>query len=127
MSDGLLRELLDVPNAGLGVGESDRQGGALQLGFVVGPSLGGIMTDSLGWRSVFYVNLPVGILAIVVLIFTLPANLSPRVQNARIDWAGAATITLAISALLLAVEWGGSEFAWASPTIIGLLGFSLRC
>jgi EmrB/QacA subfamily drug resistance transporter len=95
------------------------------LASVVGPSLGGIMTDTLGWRSVFYVNLPIGILAIVVLIFTLPANISPRVKNARIDWAGAATITLAISALLLAVEWGGSEFAWISPTILGLLGFSL--
>jgi MFS family permease len=48
------------------------------LASVVGPSLGGLMTDSLGWRSVFYVNLPIGILAIVVLIFTLPAKLSPR-------------------------------------------------
>jgi EmrB/QacA subfamily drug resistance transporter len=95
------------------------------LASVIGPSLGGIMTDTLGWRSVFYVNLPIGLLAIVVLIFTLPASLSPRVPNARIDWAGAATITLGISALLLAVEWGGSEFAWTSPTILGLLGLSL--
>jgi EmrB/QacA subfamily drug resistance transporter len=95
------------------------------LASVVGPSLGGIMTDSLGWRSVFYVNVPIGILAIAVLIFTLPAALSPRVPRARIDWAGAATITLGISALLLAVEWGGREISWTSPTIIGLLLFSL--
>lgn len=94
------------------------------LASVVGPSLGGIMTDTLGWRSVFYVNLPIGILAIVVLIFTLPANLSPRASHARIDWAGAATVTLAISSLLLAVEWGGGEFAWGSPIIVGLLSFS---
>jgi EmrB/QacA subfamily drug resistance transporter len=95
------------------------------LASVVGPSLGGIMTDTLGWRSVFYVNLPVGILAIAVLIFTLPASLSPRAPNARIDWAGAATITLGISALLLAVEWGGSTMPWTSPAILGLLLFSL--
>jgi EmrB/QacA subfamily drug resistance transporter len=95
------------------------------LASVVGPSLGGIMTDTLGWRSVFYVNLPIGILAIVVLIFTLPAALTPRVPNARVDWAGAATITLGISALLLAVEWGGQDLSWASPAIVGLLLFSL--
>jgi EmrB/QacA subfamily drug resistance transporter len=94
------------------------------LASVVGPSLGGIMTDSLGWRSVFYVNLPIGILAIVVLIFTLPARLSPRALHARIDWAGAAMITLGISALLLAVEWGGDAMPWTSPTILGLLLFS---
>jgi EmrB/QacA subfamily drug resistance transporter len=91
------------------------------LASVVGPSLGGIMTDTLGWRSVFYVNLPVGILAIVVLIFTLPSNLSPRTPNARVDWAGAALITVAVSAFLLAVEWGGTELPWGSPAIIGLL------
>jgi EmrB/QacA subfamily drug resistance transporter len=94
------------------------------LASVVGPSLGGFMTDSLGWRSVFYVNLPIGILAIAVLLFTLPANLSPRASQVRIDWAGAATITLGISALLLAVEWGGDAMPWTSPTILGLLIFS---
>jgi EmrB/QacA subfamily drug resistance transporter len=94
------------------------------LASVVGPSLGGVMTDSLGWRSVFYVNLPIGILAIVVLMLTLPSKLSPRAPQARIDWAGAATITLGISALLLAVEWGGDSMPWTSPTILGLLAFS---
>jgi EmrB/QacA subfamily drug resistance transporter len=88
---------------------------------VVGPSLGGIMTDTLGWRSVFYVNLPIGILAIALIWFTLPANLSPRQPRARIDWAGTATITLSISAFLLAVEWGGEVMPWLSPAIIGLL------
>lgn len=94
------------------------------LASVVGPSLGGIMTDTLGWRSVFYVNLPVGILAIAVLTLTLPGNLSPRTPNARIDWAGAALITAAVSAFLLAVEWGGGQMPWGSPTIVGLLAGS---
>ncbi|GAB4208470.1 MAG: MDR family MFS transporter [Roseiflexaceae bacterium] len=95
--------------------------GTFGLASVVGPSLGGIMTDTLGWRSVFYVNLPIGILAVLMIWQTLPANLAPRVPNARIDWAGAATITLSISALLLAVEWGGGEYAWGSPQILSLL------
>lgn len=99
--------------------------GTFGLASVVGPSLGGIMTDSLGWRSVFYVNLPIGILAILMIWQTLPANLSPRAANARIDWAGAATITLGISSLLLAVEWGGGQYAWGSPQILGLLAVGL--
>lgn len=92
---------------------------------VVGPSLGGIMTDTLGWRSVFYINLPIGALAFALIWSTLPANLSPRSPNARIDWAGAALITITISSLLLAVEWGGQTLPWASPQIIGLLLTSL--
>jgi EmrB/QacA subfamily drug resistance transporter len=87
----------------------------------VGPVMGGILTESWGWRSVFYINLPVGIVALALIQLTLPANLSPRAQNARIDWAGAATITVAISALLLVVEWGGNTMPWNSPTIIGLI------
>lgn len=92
---------------------------------VVGPSLGGFMTDTLGWRSVFYVNLPIGALAFTLIWLTLPADLSPRTPHARIDWAGAALITAAISALLLAVEWGGGTYAWSSPPIIGLLAIAL--
>lgn len=98
---------------------------AFGLASVVGPALGGIMTEALGWRSVFYVNLPIGLLAIVVLWYTLPAHLSPRAPHARIDWAGAVTIMLGVSALLLAVEWSSSGAAWLSPRMLGLLGFSL--
>lgn len=87
---------------------------------VAGPVLGGIMTEALGWRSVFYVNLPVGIVAFIMIQTTLPADLSPRAEKARIDWAGAATITAAISSLLLLVEWGGNTMPWSSPTIISL-------
>ena len=87
---------------------------------VVGPVLGGVMTENLGWRSVFYINLPIGLLALSLIHFTLPADLSPRTPHARIDWAGVATITAAISALLLAVEWGGNTYAWRSPVILSL-------
>lgn len=101
---------------------------AFGLASVVGPLLGGIMTDTLGWRSVFFVNLPLGALAIGVLWQTLPAQLSPRTAQAhhtRIDWAGALTVTLGVSALLLAIEWSGSGMGWLSPVMLGLLGFSM--
>jgi EmrB/QacA subfamily drug resistance transporter len=87
---------------------------------VVGPVLGGVMTESLGWRSVFYINLPVGILALMLVQIYLPADLSPRAARRSIDWAGAATITVSVSALLLFVEWGGNSMPWSSPTIIAL-------
>jgi EmrB/QacA subfamily drug resistance transporter len=88
---------------------------------VVGPVMGGVLTEAWGWRSVFYINLPVGIVALVLLQTMLPGNLSVRSPKARIDWAGAATITVSITALLLAVEWGGIELSWSSPTILSLL------
>jgi hypothetical protein len=55
----------------------------------------------------------------------LPADLSPRAQNARIDWAGAAWISAAISALLLIVEWGGDTYAWTSSIILGLIALCI--
>lgn len=99
--------------------------GTFAFASVVGPTAGGFMTDAFGWRSVFYVNLPVGLLAMAVLWLTLPADLSPRRPDARIDWAGAATISLGIVALLLSVEWGGSALPWTSPQIVGLVGSGL--
>ncbi len=92
---------------------------------MIGPSLGGIMTDTLGWRSIFYVNLPIGILAMLVIWRKLPADLSPRKHGAKIDWWGAVAIMVCISALLLAVEWGGTTFAWTSPPMLTLVGLSL--
>jgi MFS family permease len=72
------------------------------LSSVIGPILGGWITDSLGWRWVFYVNLPLGLLTLVILPRVLPQ--SARQGNARIDYLGALTITIAIIALLLALE-----------------------
>lgn len=92
---------------------------------VVGPVLGGVMTEALGWRSVFYVNLPVGIIAYIMIQLHLPADLSPRAPIARIDWAGVAWISAGISALLLIVEWGGGTYAWTSPIILGMIVFCL--
>jgi EmrB/QacA subfamily drug resistance transporter len=94
-------------------------GSVFGLASVVGPALGGWLTDGPGWRWVFYVNLPVGILAVIVVMLGLPA-IRPR-ERRPIDWWGAATIVAATVPLLLAFSWAGTEYAWTSPQILGML------
>ncbi len=98
-------------------------GSVFGVASVVGPALGGWLTDGPGWRWVFYVNLPVGLLAVAVLLVGLPA-IRPH-EPGPIDWLGAFTIIGATVSLLLAFSWGGTEYPWSSPQIIGLLGLSL--
>jgi EmrB/QacA subfamily drug resistance transporter len=90
----------------------------MSLAMIAGPLAGGFITDHLSWRWAFYVNLPLGGLALVVLIATL--HLPRRRSEHRIDWVGAALLTVAITALVLITTWGGSEYPWGSAQIIGL-------
>jgi EmrB/QacA subfamily drug resistance transporter len=90
----------------------------MSLAMVGGPLVGGFITDHLSWRWAFYVNLPLGGIALVVLMATL--HLPRRRSEHRIDWLGAGVLTVAITALVLITTWGGSQYAWASPQIIGL-------
>jgi EmrB/QacA subfamily drug resistance transporter len=93
------------------------------LASIVGPLLGGYLTDNLSWRWVFYVNLPIGILALIVLWFSFP-NVRPAGGRRKIDYLGAATLLLSVVPLLLALSWGGIDYPWTSPTIIGLIAFA---
>lgn len=90
------------------------------LASVVGPSLGGFLTDSINWRWVFYVNLPVGIIALAVIVALYPKE-TPHPHNKIIDWLGAGLLVVAITPLLLALSLGGSpDWAWNSAPIISM-------
>jgi EmrB/QacA subfamily drug resistance transporter len=85
---------------------------------VAGPLLGGFLTDHLSWRWVFYVNLPLGILALFVTSAVLPA--AGQRRRVRIDWLGTVLLSTAIVCLVLLTTWGGTDYEWGSPVIVGL-------
>jgi EmrB/QacA subfamily drug resistance transporter len=90
----------------------------MSLAMIAGPLVGGFITDNLSWRWAFYVNLPLGGIALIVLIATL--HLPPRRSEHRIDWLGAGLLTAAITSLVLITTWGGTEYGWGSAQILGL-------
>lgn len=95
-------------------------GAVFGVSSVAGPLLGGFLTDHLSWRWVFYVNVPLGILALFVTSAVLPAAVQRQRGKVRIDWAGTTLLSGAIVSLVLLTTWGGSEYAWGSPVIVGL-------
>jgi len=90
---------------------------------LVGPSLGGWITDSFGWPWIFYVNLPVGAVAFATLWFGFPAKQRTD-QRAQIDWLGVTTIVAAVTPLLVGLTWAGTSYPWVSPQVLGALGLS---
>ena len=86
---------------------------------VAGPLLGGVITDSLSWRWIFYVNLPVGAAALALIAIGLKHPNKPAVH--RIDYTGAFLLSAATVCLLLWLSWGGTAYPWSSPVILGLI------
>jgi EmrB/QacA subfamily drug resistance transporter len=99
-------------------------GGVFALASIGGPLAGGFLTDHLTWRWIFYLNLPVGILALVITSAVLRLPLPPR-RVESIDYTGAGLMVAAVTPLILVTVWGGRTYAWASPVIIGLVALSL--
>ncbi|WFE62146.1 MDR family MFS transporter [Micromonospora sp. WMMD714] len=92
--------------------------GIMAVAMVAGPLVGGFITDNLSWRWAFYVNLPLGGLALLILATTM--HLPKYRTEHKIDWLGAALLSVGITAIVLVTTWGGNEYDWTSPQILGL-------
>ncbi len=97
--------------------------GMFSLASILGPTFGGFLTDNLSWRWVFYVNIPVSLIAMPAIYFNLPAKV--RSANPRLDFVGAALLSASSVMALLALVWAGDKYAWGSTEIIGLLSGSV--
>ena len=86
---------------------------------IIGPLVGGFIVDNMSWRWIFYVNLPVGGLALAVILVTMPRP--PARREHLIDWLGAGVLAAGTTALLLGLIWGGNQYAWASPEVAAAL------
>src|SRR6516162_3164618 len=96
--------------------------GAWGMASVFGPTLGGWLTDQISWRATFYVNLPVGIIAVIALYLYFPFW-RPKDVKRHIDWIGVATLILCVVPLLLALTWV-TDYGWLSPRVDMLLAIS---
>ena len=94
-------------------------GGVFGVSSVLGPVLGGWFTDGPGWRWGLWINIPLGLLAIIVCVFVLKLRVGEQGFKG-FDWMGFAAIAITTSTLILLTTWGGSEYEWTSPTILSM-------
>ncbi len=100
-------------------------GAVFGISSVLGPTAGGWITDNSTWRWVFYVNVPIGIIALLVLIFLMPTLRSKNAGKASVDYLGATFLILGTVPLLIGFTWAGSQYAWVSWQIFSLFGVAI--
>lgn len=96
-------------------------GGVFAVSSVVGPLLGGWLTEGPGWRWAFWINIPLGILAVLATVFLMRLPKVHHTVRPKIDYLGMALVAGATTAIVLICTWGGSMYAWVSPEMIGLM------
>jgi EmrB/QacA subfamily drug resistance transporter len=89
---------------------------------IIGPALGGWITDQWNWRWIFYINLPVAAIALIGIVMTLPTVRTEK--QPKVDWLGSLLLIFGLMPMLLAFTWAGSSYPWGSPVIIGLFAVS---
>lgn len=97
--------------------------GIAALGLAIGPFVGGLLTDTLGWRWVFFFNVPVAMIALTLALLVMTDTRDESVPR-KIDWPGLFTVTVGVVALALVIDYG-RDWGWASPTTFGALGLSI--
>jgi EmrB/QacA subfamily drug resistance transporter len=95
----------------------------MMVAMIGGPLVGGYITDSLSWRWIFYINMPVGgaALAYIIAVLHLPRH---KVAH-RIDYLGAGLLSAGVTAIVLVTTWGGGQYAWGSTVIVGLIALGI--
>ncbi|MFF1452836.1 MDR family MFS transporter [Streptomyces sp. NPDC058274] len=97
--------------------------GVMALAMIAGPLVGGTITDHWGWRWSFYINLPLGVVALIAISAVL--HLPKKRVEGRIDYLGAGLLTVGITSIVLVTTWGGSEYAWGSARIMELISIGV--
>jgi len=98
-------------------------GSVFALSSIIGPTLGGFVTDQLSWHWIFYINIPLGIPVIALFVVFFP-QITPATREHRLDYAGIVALVLSVVSLLLALSWGGGQYDWVSGQVLGLMAAS---
>lgn len=119
---GMTYEIVPDSRAGLAGGLII---GVAGIGNAMGPLLGGVLTDTLGWQWIFFINAPVALLGIATVLLVVPRD-KPTDPGQRIDYGGIVVLTVGLLALLLALDWGVDR-GWTDPVILLLFALAAFC